>query len=205
MLIHSLPPKTGLYQSVLAGGLIAYQPALIGYRSEGSCTGGQGEDWQCSPYPRQTDTHRPSASPATMTTSGTIALLCALCALSALPAHARVFDVRPVGDDVNPYCLTCVVTEETKDRYQLIRGDDEVKHCTDHLYCDCVEHKQLKCTGIMSAWESLNPDKQECALGFSCDNWLRDHPTTAAPTSTSPMTPTTTPTGTPATGSTGTP
>ncbi|KAE8737248.1 hypothetical protein FOCC_FOCC017290, partial [Frankliniella occidentalis] len=82
--------------------------------------------------------------------------MCALFALSALPAHARVFDVRPVGEDVNPYCKTCQAQDGQRyqlirgedevvgdQRYQLIRGEDEVQQCIDHVYCDCQEQRQL--------------------------------------------------------------
>ncbi|KAK3909159.1 Endothelin-converting enzyme 2, partial [Frankliniella fusca] len=104
--------------------------------------------------------------------------LCALCALGALPAHAKVLDVQvaspapaslttPDSDPTHPYCRTC-----SGERYQLIRGDDEVDRCNDRLYCDCQDHKQLQC----GYWMAFNPDRKKCAMLFSCKNWLDSHP-----------------------------
>ncbi len=124
------------------------------------------------------------------------AVLGALCALAALQAHARVFDLPRA--DVDPYCLTCTGSDESKTRYQLIRGENELAKCNDRLYCDCKEHTQKQC-GWLTA---LNPDNQKCAMFFSCESWLNGHttlpptntPPTQPPTSNTPTTPRTAPT-----------
>ncbi|KAK3909158.1 Collagen alpha-1(XXVII) chain A [Frankliniella fusca] len=118
-----------------------------------------------------------------MSTTWTIAALFALSALCALTAHARVMDVRAVGavgdDVVDPYCLSC---DENQQRYQLIRGDGEVQKCNDQIYCDCHDHKQKKCTGMITWGLAFNPDEQDCVHFFNCEKWLSGHPTPAPPT-----------------------
>ncbi|KAE8752510.1 hypothetical protein FOCC_FOCC000632 [Frankliniella occidentalis] len=73
------------------------------------------------------------------------------------------------GPVVDPYCLKC--DPVTHQRYQLIRGDDEVGKCNERLYCDCEERSQQQC-GWLTA---LNPDDQKCEMFFSCESWLKEH------------------------------
>ncbi|KAE8747443.1 hypothetical protein FOCC_FOCC005774, partial [Frankliniella occidentalis] len=121
-----------------------------------------------------------------MTTSKAIVVLFAVCALGALPTHARVLEVQAIvaADSTHPYCLTCDALPGQ--RYQLIRGADEVKQCTDRQYCDCEEHTQKECKGWFAPGLAFHPDRQACGYGFSCVNWLSTHPApTVSPTTTS--------------------